>query len=60
MRLITEESAKIIFEVLQGRIAYLQANPYNTKIENKIRLIKRALKELQTNKTIKNGRIKSK
>lgn len=60
MRYITESNAKLIEEVLEARISQLkeQSAP-SLRLQNKIRVLKIALKELQTKKIIKNGRVKN-
>ncbi len=61
MRHITEANAKLIEEVLEEHIASLKATPSNSlRLANKIRLAQIALKDLRTNKTIKNGTINRK
>lgn len=60
MRYITESNAKLIEEVLEVRISQLKEQPApGLRLQNKIRLLKIALKELQTKKIIKNGRVKN-
>lgn len=60
MRYITESNAKLIEEVLEARISQLKEQPApGLRLQNKIRLLKIALKELQTKKIIKNGRVKN-
>lgn len=61
MRLITEANAQVISEVLQERVAELQQlSKKSLRLQNKIRLMRIALMDLQNNKFKKNGRIKSK
>ncbi len=61
MRHITEANAKLIEEVLEEHIANLKATHSNSlRLANKIRLAQIALKDLRTNKTIKNGTINRK
>lgn len=60
MRYIKESNAKLIEEVLEARISQLKEQPApSLRLQNKIRLLKIALKELQTKKIIKNGRVKN-
>ncbi|MCM1439977.1 MAG: hypothetical protein NC131_12365 [Roseburia sp.] len=61
MRYITEATAKIIEERLEQYIADLKAvKSTSLRQANKLRLTQIALKELKTNKTIKNGKINRK
>lgn len=54
MRAITEENAKIIIEVIQEQIAALEKLPKNSlRMQNKIRLMRLALMDLQKNKISK-------
>ncbi|KXU57031.1 MULTISPECIES: hypothetical protein [Prevotella] len=60
MRYIKESNAKLIEEVLEVRISQLKELPApSLRLQNKIRLLKIALKELQTKKIVKNGRVKN-
>lgn len=60
MRYIKESNAKLIQEVLEVRISQLKELPApSLRLQNKIRLLKIALKELRTKKIVKNGRIKN-
>lgn len=60
MRYIKESNAKLIEEVLGVRISQLKELPApSLRLQNKIRLLKIALKELQTKKIVKNGRVKN-
>lgn len=60
MRYIKESNAKLIEEVLEARISQLKEQPAQSlRLQNKIRLLKIALKELQTKKIVKNGRVKN-
>lgn len=60
MRYIKESNAKLIEEVLEVRISQLKELPApSLRLQNKIRLMKIALKELQTKKIVKNGRVKN-
>lgn len=55
MRVITEENAKIIIEVMQEQISELEKQPKNSlRIQNKIRLMRLSLMDLQKNKISKN------
>lgn len=61
MRHITEANAKLIEEILEQHITSLKAIPSDSlRLANKIRLAQIALKDLKTNKTIKNGKTNSK
>ncbi|MFV0537082.1 MAG: hypothetical protein ACK5M3_06870 [Dysgonomonas sp.] len=54
MRVITEENAKIIIEVMQEQIYELEKQPKNSlRIQNKIRLMRLSM-DLQKNKISKN------
>ena len=60
MRYIKESNAKLIEEVPEVRISQLKELPApSLRLQNKIRLLKIALKELQTKKIVKNGRVKN-
>lgn len=60
MRYIKESNAKLIEEELEVRISQLKELPApSLRLQNKIRLLKIALKELQTKKIVKNGRVKN-
>lgn len=54
MRHVTERAAKLIEEALLEYIASRQHEAQNsTRVYNQIRLMRKALAELKTNKTIK-------
>lgn len=60
MRYIKESNAKLIEEELEVRISQLkELLAPSLRLQNKIRLLKIALKELQTKKIVKNGRVKN-
>ena len=60
MRYIKESNAKLIEEMLEACISQLKEQPApSLRLQNKIRLMKIALKELQTKKIVKNGRVKN-
>lgn len=55
MRFVTEVNAKVITETLQEKIDELKCKSRNSlRLQNKIRLMQLALKELQSNKINKN------
>lgn len=55
MRAITEANANTIIEVMQEQISTLEKLPKNNlRLQNKIRLMRLALMELQTNKFDRN------
>jgi hypothetical protein len=54
MRIITEENAKIIIDVLQEQVETLEKLPKNSlRTQNKIRLMRLALMDLRKNKISK-------
>ena len=60
MRVITEANAQIIIEVMHEEIAALEKEPKKSlRLQNKIRLMRLALMDVQKNKVNKN-QIKSK
>ncbi|MDR0431186.1 MAG: hypothetical protein LBH58_12015 [Tannerellaceae bacterium] len=60
MRVITEANAQIIIEVMYEEIAALEKEPKKSlRLQNKIRLMRLALMDVQKNKVNKN-QIKSK
>jgi hypothetical protein len=55
MRVITEANAQIIIESMQEQIEVLEKQPKNSlRVQNKIRLMRIALMDLQKNKVSKN------
>lgn len=56
MRRITEATAKVIEQALQAQIKALQPHQLKSlRVANQIRLMQLAIRELTTNKYIKNG-----
>ena len=61
MRRVKETTAKVIEQALQAQITALQPQQLKSlRVANKIRLMQLALKELNDNKYITNGKIDSK
>jgi hypothetical protein len=57
MRLITEECAKTILEVLREQITLLKSTPNRgLKVENKMRLMLLAVSEIEARRVVKNSK----